>query len=204
MLSCSLSCFILDDKCLNKVQMPLTLPKTHHKDRELLLDTALQLFRRVGVERVDSCGLQMHSVISDQLLLALHSIFPENLLVQALQVVESGKVTRYFCLGENVDPGRNEAELPPPSGTSYRDGKRQLFFVEGSSGNKYLCCGPPKLHCSCPFYAYTVLAKREVLMCKHLLASCLATSLQQWREEFITEGEWAKLTDGQGSHLHNI
>ena len=172
-------------------------------DRLFLLETALQLFKLVEQERV---GRQEQSPdISDQLLLALHSVFQHSLLVQALELVELGQVTSYVCYGEDSCSGRETHQHPSHSSTrnESRQGRRQLFLVDGSNGNKYLSFGSC-MYCSCPSFAYSVLARRETLMCKHLLASYLATSLQHCTEVAITDEEWIQLADGHGPHSHKL
>lgn len=189
-------------------QLPPPLPPAVHSPQDklqnntvMLLETALQLFKLVEEENVGS--LEQRLVISDQLLLALHSIFQQSLLVQALELMELGKVTSYVCYGQDNGPSRETHQCLAHSSTmkESKQGRRQLFLVDGNSGNRYLCFSTC-MYCSCPSFVYSVLARGESLMCKHLLASCLATALQHCSEVVVTDREWTRLAGGQGSHPH--
>jgi predicted nucleic acid-binding Zn finger protein len=111
--------------------------------------------------------------MSDVCMLALHSIFQQN-LVPALELVERGGVTKYSC---RVGGG----------GVT-----RELYRVQGSSGNQYLCFTSSS-YCSCPSYAYHVLVRRDALLCKHQLAVRLATAMGRCDQVQVSGEEWADL-----------
>eukprot|EP00118_Oscarella_pearsei_P010330 m.62988 g.62988 ORF g.62988 m.62988 type:complete len:136 (+) comp35126_c0_seq3:75-482(+) len=106
--------------------------------------------------------------LSDNLLSSLNCVFGQCLLY-ALDLVDKKAVTKYRC----------------PSG-------RTTFKVTGSSGVNYLCLASSN-YCTCPSYVYTVLVKREALMCKHVLAMHLCCALDSSVVHEISDADMTAL-----------
>eukprot|EP00794_Sanderia_malayensis_P014373 gene14372-15871_t len=66
---------------------------------------------------------------------------------------------------------------------------REVFQVKGSSGIPYFCFQACD-YCTCASFIYSVLLKRELLMCKHLLAMHLAIALEDFSVREITDQEY--------------
>lgn len=111
---------------------------------------------------------------SDEQLKALETLFPQHLLA-ALDLAERGAVTQYTC--------------------SSPHGDKTLYLVQGSSGQQYLCFSSSS-YCSCPSFTYSVLVRKEMLLCKHQLALHLAHAMQaqgMCRHVHVSGEEWAKM-----------
>ena len=118
--------------------------------------------------------------LSDQQLLSLHCLFPQQLQV-ALELVEQEAVTLYTC--------------STPAFT------RSLWMVQGSTGNKYTILAPSPSpanypspssgYCSCLSYVYSVLVRGETALCKHQLATLLATVLGRCQVQQLSPQQWA-------------
>ncbi|XP_030847513.1 zinc finger SWIM domain-containing protein 7-like [Strongylocentrotus purpuratus] len=91
--------------------------------------------------------------LTDDVLSALHFMFGPPLL-QALDLVDHQSVTLI----------KSE-----PAG-------RIVYQVVGSSGSPYLCL-PSAGYCPCLFFSFAVLKRKEVPMCKHMLAILLASAM---------------------------
>lgn len=100
--------------------------------------------------------------VSDDLLSVLNCVFHAPVL-QSLDLVEHGKVT----------------VLNSPSG-------RKTFQVIGSSGKPYTCL-PSSGFCSCPYFTYGVLKRKDVPMCKHLLAVYLSFIMGKCQDVTISD-----------------
>ena len=160
-----------------------TTPTTQ-TNSALLLETALQLFKVVE-EKCSRTGN-----ISDQYLLALRTIFQQQLLLQALELVEQHKVTSYVRHEDGEESCRSGSRTQSP-----REGStaRQVCVVKGSSDREYMCCWTHLLYCSCPSFVYSVKVRRDAIMCKHLLASCLALALQRCPLITVSSSRWEEL-----------
>ncbi|XP_063152194.1 zinc finger SWIM domain-containing protein 7 [Candoia aspera] len=101
------------------------------------------------------------SQVSDDQLLALRFVFGAP-VVPALDLVDRQSVTR----------------LVSPSG-------RMVYQVAGSSGKLYTCYSSCHF-CSCPAFAFSVLRKRDSLVCKHLLAVYLSRAVGACQEQNIS------------------
>ncbi|XP_041456874.1 zinc finger SWIM domain-containing protein 7-like [Lytechinus pictus] len=91
--------------------------------------------------------------LTDDILSALHFMFGPPLL-QALDLVDHQSVTLI----------KSE-----PAG-------RIVYQVVGSSGSPYLCL-PSAGYCPCLFFSFAVIKRKEVPMCKHMLAILLASAM---------------------------
>lgn len=94
-----------------------------------------------------------HGTLTDEVLSALHFMFGPPLL-QAMDLVDHQSVTQI-----KSEPGG-----------------RIVYQVVGSSGSPYLCL-PSAGYCPCLFFAFAVLKRKEVPMCKHMLAILLASTM---------------------------
>lgn len=133
----------------------------------------LQVFQKL-LEGIKKEG----GAISDEQLKALESLFPHHLLA-ALDLVERGAVTKYTCTCSN--------------------GERTLYTVQGNSGHMYTCLGSSR-YCSCPSFVYHVLGKRDMLLCKHQLATCMAVAMEgqnTCRHVHVSEEDWAQMAAQQ-------
>nr|XP_039247706.1 zinc finger SWIM domain-containing protein 7-like isoform X1 [Styela clava] len=100
--------------------------------------------------------------VSDDLMSALNCVFGQPLL-SAFDLVDRNSVTK----------------LTTPN-------RRELFKISGSSGKTYYC--PSSLQfCPCPSFAFGVIKRGDLIMCKHILAVHLSIALQCCLEEKIAE-----------------
>ncbi|KAH7874529.1 hypothetical protein F5879DRAFT_608949 [Lentinula edodes] len=96
--------------------------------------------------------------LTDESLHKLHDVFPDSLILAALDLIDQRKVT------ESVTPwGFVEYEVLSSTAT-------HIVYV-----------GLPKTlmssYCTCPAFNFTVLETGQSLMCKHVLATRLAIRL---------------------------
>ena len=202
---------------------------------EPLIETALELFR--VAERDQSEG-----GISDQHLLALHNLFQEHLLLQALELVDQTRVTCCVCQtvptpGETGPLPREAGPIPGetgpipgetgpipgetgpipgrtgplpeetcflpkgqnPPGTAERTQwtwEKAVCAVKGTSNKDYVCCissSSSSVYCSCPSFIFSVKRRKEAIMCKHLLASCVGLATHTCLYQSVDEHRWAEL-----------
>lgn len=149
----------------------------------VLVETVFQLYRQIEASSCSQPGS-----ISDHHLLALHSLFQQQLLLQALDLVDQDKVTSCSCSVGNP-------EVP---------WEKAVCMVKGSSGKEYVCCissSAKRLHCSCPSFVYSVKMRKESLMCKHLLAACVAMATHRDTPLTVTQQKWEELWDSN-NHTH--
>eukprot|EP00112_Aurelia_sp_Birch-Aquarium-sp1_P011163 Seg2351.7 transcript_id=Seg2351.7/GoldUCD/mRNA.D3Y31 product="Zinc finger SWIM domain-containing protein 7" protein_id=Seg2351.7/GoldUCD/D3Y31 len=106
-----------------------------------------------------------HEKLTDEMMSALHCVFPTTLL-HAVDLIDRKFITKFVT----------------PS-------KREIYQVKGSSGVPYFCFASSD-YCTCPSYLYTVLLKREALMCKHLLAMHLAISMNNFAVREISDEDY--------------
>ncbi|XP_069972170.1 zinc finger SWIM domain-containing protein 7 [Penaeus vannamei] len=90
--------------------------------------------------------------LSSELLRSLHMLHGQT-LVSALDLIDCKKVTI----------------VTSSSG-------RWVYQVTGSAGTPYVCL-PDSIFCQCPAFKFSVLKKKESVMCKHVLAALLATAM---------------------------
>jgi len=108
---------------------------------------------------IDSIQLE-HNELSYDSLMKLQTIFPENLIISALDLIDRRNVIRH---------------ITPWNHTEYQ--------VLGSSSTTYTILldldAAPKVpySCTCPSFISTVLSSETHIMCKHLLATFLARKL---------------------------
>ncbi|XP_073334846.1 zinc finger SWIM domain-containing protein 7 [Pagrus major] len=114
---------------------------------------------------------QETSQIPDDLLIALKFVFGPCAL-QALDLVDQRSVT---CLSS-------------PSG-------RKAFQVMGGSGCLYTCFVSCH-YCPCPAFAYTVLRRKEGLLCKHILAVYLCQATGVTQQESVSDQQMSVLLSG--------
>ncbi|XP_027546935.1 zinc finger SWIM domain-containing protein 7 isoform X2 [Neopelma chrysocephalum] len=107
-------------------------------------------------------AFQETSRVPDELLLGLKFIFGPC-AVPALDLVHQRSVTR----------------VTSPSG-------RTLYQVLGSSGKFYTCYSSCHF-CTCPAFGFSVLQKRESLLCKHILAIYLSQAMGACQELTVSE-----------------
>ncbi|KAG7446350.1 uncharacterized protein BT62DRAFT_114141 [Guyanagaster necrorhizus] len=93
--------------------------------------------------------------VTDDALHRLQVVFPEPLILAALDIIDRENVVKYETISGHV-----------------------YYEVAGSTGthtvNIGLNLGPVSSFCTCPAYIYAVLLSKSHLMCKHLLAVRLA------------------------------
>ncbi|XP_033123221.1 zinc finger SWIM domain-containing protein 7-like [Anneissia japonica] len=109
-----------------------------------------------------------HNPLSDQLLSALNFV-QQRPLLQAFDLVDRKNVTRVTC----------------PAG-------RTVFQVCGSSGKLYTCFASSNF-CSCPAYVFSVLKKKDVSMCKHVLAVELSCATGSCRDLSVSDEELTQM-----------
>ncbi|GAW02477.1 zinc finger swim domain-containing protein 7-like [Lentinula edodes] len=107
---------------------------------------------------IDSLDLDSSQYLTDESLHKLHDVFPDSLILAALDLIDQRKVT------ESVTPwGFVEYEVLSSTAT-------HIVYV-----------GLPKTlmssYCTCPAFNFTVLETGQSLMCKHVLATRLAIRL---------------------------
>jgi len=141
----------------------------------LLEKIAQQLLLKAGQENQTNSG----HYISDELLSSLYVVFQQTLL-HALDLVDKKHITLYSS----------------PSG-------RQVHTVRASTGNKVYTCLLSSNYCSCPSFVYTVILKGDTLMCKHMLASHLASALNCVHCEQLSDVELAQLL-GRDSNTSSV
>lgn len=135
-------------------------------DGEELLKAVLEgLLKAEDTQETRTSG-----VLSDDCLLALHSIFQQN-LVPAMDLVDRGGVTKYVS-------------------TAAGGVTRQLYVVQGSAGSRYICLTSSR-YCSCPSFGYSVLVRGDALLCKHQLAAQLAVAVGRCELMEVSGEEWA-------------
>ncbi|KAH7921405.1 hypothetical protein BV22DRAFT_1072404 [Leucogyrophana mollusca] len=101
----------------------------------------------------------------------LQSIFPDATIVAALDLVDRGNVIKYTTAW-----GRCHYEVLGSTATY------TVFpsLFPSTSVSSY---------CTCPAFAFSVLMAESHLMCKHVLASCLAEQLSRCVERPISDEE---------------
>ncbi|XP_046397437.1 zinc finger SWIM domain-containing protein 7-like [Ischnura elegans] len=108
--------------------------------------------------------------MSDDLLLALHSVFG-NSFEKALDLLDSSPSSVVF--------------LRSPS-------KRCVIQVPGSSGATYTIY-PGINYCPCPAYNFHVLGKRSRVTCKHVLVAYLSQLMGKSRQIDVSNEELTKV-----------
>ncbi|XP_063842832.1 zinc finger SWIM domain-containing protein 7-like [Scylla paramamosain] len=63
---------------------------------------------------------------------------------------------------------------------------RWVYQVTGSSGTPYICL-PHSIFCQCMAFKFAVLKRRERPLCKHVLASRLATEMGEVEEKTVSD-----------------
>ena len=119
------------------------------------------------LESVKTKRLKGEKRIRDEDLLALKLLCGPNLL-PALDIVDKSGVELHTC----------------PSG-------RTTYVVKGSSRNTYVCLRTANF-CSCLSFQYTVLMRRDSVMCKHLLAVCVAEAIGSAVEQEVSDEDMAE------------
>ena len=130
---------------------------------ERLLENAINVI----LEGIKSKLVEGEQRIRDDDLLALKCICGTNLL-PALDILDKSAVELHIS----------------PSG-------RTAYIVKGNSRNTYLCLKAENF-CSCLSFQYTVLIRRDSVLCKHLLAVHVAeavgrTVVQEVSDEDLAE-----------------
>nr|XP_006821894.1 PREDICTED: zinc finger SWIM domain-containing protein 7-like [Saccoglossus kowalevskii] len=69
---------------------------------------------------------------------------------------------------------------------------RIIFQVIGSSGKPYTCF-PSSNYCSCLSFTFSVLKRRDISMCKHVLAMHLSAAMKKYEEISVTDAEMTRL-----------
>ncbi|TFK44251.1 hypothetical protein BDQ12DRAFT_730330 [Crucibulum laeve] len=112
---------------------------------------------------IDSIG---PDELTDDSLMSLHAIFPENLLLSALDLVDRSNIIKYAAPW-----GYTEYEVLGSSDTYTV--MLDLFLAE------------IPFYCSCPSFAIAVLKEKTHVMCKHILAARLACRLSRCIERTV-------------------
>jgi len=108
---------------------------------------------------IDSIQLENNELLSDDSLMKLQIIFPENLIIAALDLIDRGSVIRH------ITPwGHTEYEVLGSTATY-----TILLDLDAAPRVPYSC--------TCPSFIYSVLLSETHIMCKHLLAAFLARNL---------------------------
>ena len=144
----------------------------------ILVEAAFQLCNQIEASSTEQGG------VLDSLLLALYSLFQQQLLLQALDLVDQDRVTNYTLPKENKDT------------SSQVCWEKLVCMVKGSTNKEYTCCistSTNHLHCSCPSFRFSVAMRKETVMCKHLLAACLAVALHRGKSVIVTKLRWEEL-----------
>ncbi|KAI6157768.1 hypothetical protein BKA82DRAFT_4061113 [Pisolithus tinctorius] len=107
----------------------------------------------------------------------LRAFIPDTTLVAALDVVDRDRVLRY-----KTTWGRCHYEVFGSTSTHY------TVFPQLGFSAKVFC------YCTCPAFAFAVLVSNSHLMCKHVLAVCLAEQLSKCIERTVTDEEFVART----------
>ncbi|XP_077996206.1 zinc finger SWIM domain-containing protein 7-like [Glandiceps talaboti] len=118
------------------------------------------------VKKVCSSGGQIS--LPDDLLSALHFVF-QGPFLPALDIIDHDGVSKVTC----------------PSG-------RTVFQVVGSSGKLYTCFSSSN-YCSCLSFTFSVLKRKDIAMCKHVLAVYLSSAMGKNEDTSITDQEMTQL-----------
>ncbi|KAI0066132.1 hypothetical protein BV25DRAFT_1504144 [Artomyces pyxidatus] len=115
------------------------------------------------------------SVVSEEAVQRLSFFFPRSLLLAALDLIDRACVVKYVS----------------PWGRPY-------FQVIGSTGTYTVFPQLPlssraPAFCSCPAFSYSVLITDSQLMCKHVLATCLAERLARCVERQVSSNDFVSL-----------
>ncbi|KAK2145817.1 hypothetical protein LSH36_655g00000 [Paralvinella palmiformis] len=100
--------------------------------------------------------------VTNSVLSALQFVFQTPLL-PALDLLDNNKIKKIIS----------------PSG-------RCVFQVLGSSGTPYICLSV-LTYCSCAAFRFSVLRKRDYILCKHLLAIKLGLAMEKVKEQEVTD-----------------
>jgi len=95
-------------------------------------------------------------ILSDDSLQKLRIIFPDTLILAALDLVDTQSVIQYVA----------------PWGRTH-------YEVLGSTSTYTVFPISPTPYCNCPSFAYAVLMHQSQLMCKHVLATRLALRMSR-------------------------
>jgi len=107
---------------------------------------------------IDSIQLE-HNELSNDSLMKLQTIFPENLIISALDLIDRGSVIHH------ITPWNHTEYEVLGSTATYTI----LLDLDASPRVPYSC--------TCPSFIYAVLLSETHIMCKHLLATFLARKL---------------------------
>ncbi|KAJ7703247.1 hypothetical protein B0H17DRAFT_1003772 [Mycena rosella] len=110
--------------------------------------------------------------LTDHSLLNLQAIFPRNLVLAALDLIDRQTVLK--CIG----PARHHYEVL---------GSTAIYRVFLNLP------GPISTYCTCPAFTYLVLSSESHLMCKHILATRLAVQMARCVERPLSEDELASM-----------
>ncbi|KAI6119880.1 hypothetical protein EDD16DRAFT_1479852, partial [Pisolithus croceorrhizus] len=127
----------------------------------------------------------------------LRAFIPDTTLVAALDVVDRDRGrcpwsadyrdlfterTSWIVLRYKTPWGRSHYEIFGSTSTYYT-----VFPRFGSSASMFC-------YCTCPAFAFSVLVSNSHLMCKHVLAVCLAERLSKCIERTVTDEEFVART----------
>lgn len=138
-----------------------------------MAETALLHFGYVAQTVINSIDLDNLEEGIDQ----LRAFIPDTTLVAALDVVDRDRVLRY-----KAPWGRSHYEVFGSTSTCYT-----VFPRLGFSASVFC-------YCTCPAFAFAVLASNSHLMCKHVLAVYLAERLSKCIERTVTDEEFVSRT----------
>ncbi|KAK0485729.1 hypothetical protein IW261DRAFT_744146 [Armillaria novae-zelandiae] len=110
--------------------------------------------------------------VTDEALHRLQAVFPDSLILAALDIIDRENVIKYETISGHVH-----------------------YEVAGSTGthtvNIGLSLGPASSFCSCPAHVYSVLLSKTHLMCKHVLAVRLAERIRMCNRRAMGQEELA-------------
>ncbi|KAI6134494.1 hypothetical protein EDD17DRAFT_1492744, partial [Pisolithus thermaeus] len=119
----------------------------------------------------------------------LRAFIPDTTLVAALDVVDRDRGrellierTLWIVLRYKTPWGRSHYEVFGSTSTCYT-----VFPRLGFSASMFS-------YCTCPAFAFSVLVSNSHLMCKHVLAVCLAERLSKCIERTVTDEEFVART----------
>ncbi|KAH9484943.1 hypothetical protein JR316_0001847 [Psilocybe cubensis] len=149
------------------------------------------------------------SFLSDETLELLNSLFPEKLIIAALDLIDRKNVIHYV-----TSWGHTEYEVIASTDTSEN--------TIGTSTSSYsvlldIQASPMQYSCSCLAFLHSVLRLETHLMCKHILAALIARQMNLTIERPTNPDELAVLfmrqfpilkgediSDSNASQSHNL
>ncbi|KAF9464948.1 hypothetical protein BDZ94DRAFT_1189853 [Collybia nuda] len=132
-----------------------------------MLSSELAHLVAIMLQSVDHAELGVQSMLDD-LMTKFRSVLPENVIIAALDIIDKENVIKYST---------------PWSYPHYE--------VHGSAATYKvtldMIMSPIPFYCSCSAFTYAVLIGGSHIVCKHILATCLADKFSLCTERPITQ-----------------